>query len=79
MKRQGYDVSIGDHGGQWIAVFYDGHRGYEALNAAGDRAGCDAVARGAGAAWDALTKTGCTTTASRSISTRSSQSIEPVS
>ena len=36
MKRQGYEVSIGDHGsGVWIATFYEGHGGYEALNAAG--------------------------------------------
>jgi hypothetical protein len=36
MKRQGYEVSIGDHGsGQWLATFYEGHGGYEALNAAG--------------------------------------------
>ena len=26
MQRQGYEVSIGDHGGQWIAIFYAGHR-----------------------------------------------------
>ena len=24
MKRQGYEVSVGDHGGQWIAVFFGG-------------------------------------------------------
>ena len=36
MKRQGYEISLGDHGaGQWIATFYQGHGGYEALNAAG--------------------------------------------
>src|SRR5207249_7628913 len=36
MKRQGYEVSLGDHGaGQWIAVFYSGHGGYQPLEAAG--------------------------------------------
>src|SRR5437867_833288 len=36
MKRQGYEVSLGDHGsGQWIAVFYAGHGGYQPLEAAG--------------------------------------------
>jgi hypothetical protein len=35
VKRQGFEVSIGDHGGQWIAVFYEGHGGYEQLTAAG--------------------------------------------
>jgi hypothetical protein len=35
MKRQGYEVSIGDHGGQWISVFYAGHGGYEQLEGAG--------------------------------------------
>jgi hypothetical protein len=35
MKRQGYEVSIGDHGGQWIAVFYEGRGGYETMRAAG--------------------------------------------
>jgi len=29
MKRQGYEVSIGDHGGQWIAVSYEAHGGDE--------------------------------------------------
>ena len=32
MKRQGYEVSLGDHGaGRWIATFYRRHGGYEAL------------------------------------------------
>src|SRR5207247_9807792 len=36
MKRQGYEVSLGDHGsGHWIAVFYAGHGGYQPLEAAG--------------------------------------------
>ena len=36
MKRQGYEVSLGDHSsGQWIAVFYAGHGGYQPLEAAG--------------------------------------------
>jgi len=33
MKWQGYEVSIGDHGGQWSAVFYGGT--VEHLDAAG--------------------------------------------
>jgi hypothetical protein len=55
MKRQGYDLSIGDHGGQWIAVFYEGDGGYEAMRAAGTARATlwGAVQR---AAWDALTK-----------------------
>jgi len=36
MARQGYQVSLGDHGaGQWIAVFYAGHGGQQPLEAAG--------------------------------------------
>ena len=36
MKRQGYEVSLGDHGsGHWIAVFYAGHGGYQPLEGAG--------------------------------------------
>lgn len=37
MKRQGYEVSLGDHGSHWIAVavFYEGHGGYEQLAVAG--------------------------------------------
>ena len=36
MKRQGFEVSLGDHGaGQWIAVFYAGHGGQQPLEAAG--------------------------------------------
>jgi len=57
MKRQGYEVSLGDHGsGQWIAVFYQGHGGYQPLEAAGTAQAptpCCAVQR---AAWTALTK-----------------------
>jgi hypothetical protein len=58
MKRQGYEVSIGDHGGQWIAVFYEGHGGYEQLAAAGTaqaQTPWRAVQR---AAWAALGKEG---------------------
>ena len=57
MKRQGYEVSLGDHGsGQWIAVFYQGQGGYQPLEAAGTAQAptpCCAVQR---AAWTALTK-----------------------
>ena len=36
MARQGFQVSLGDHGaGQWIAVFYEGHGGHEPVTAAG--------------------------------------------
>ena len=36
MSRQGYQVSLSDHGaGQWIAVFYAGHGGREQIAAAG--------------------------------------------
>ena len=36
MQRQGYQVSLGEHGaGQWIAVFYAGHGGQQAIEAAG--------------------------------------------
>jgi len=35
MSRQGYPVSLSDHGaGQWIAVFYAGHGGREQIEAA---------------------------------------------
>jgi len=57
MTRQGYEVSLGDHGsGQWIAVFYQGHGGYQPLEAAGTAQAptpCCAVQR---AAWTAVTK-----------------------
>jgi hypothetical protein len=56
MKRQGYEVSIGDHGSHWIAIFYQGHGGYETLNIAGtaqEATPWRAVQR---AAWDALMK-----------------------
>ena len=36
MRRQGLQVSLGEHGaGQWIAVFYSGHGGHEPVAAAG--------------------------------------------
>jgi len=57
MKRQGYEVSIGDHGGQWIAVFYEGHGGYEALDAAGTAQATTPWGAVQRAAWEALTKT----------------------
>ena len=58
MKRQGYEVSLGDHGSeQWIAVFYAGHGGQQPLEAAGGTAQAPmpwaAVQQ---AAWAALTK-----------------------
>jgi hypothetical protein len=57
MKRQGYEVSLGDHGpGQWIATFYQGHGGYEALNAAGTAQAPTPWGAVQRAAWHALTK-----------------------
>jgi len=36
MQRQGFQLSLGDHGaGQWIAIFYMGHGGQQPLEAAG--------------------------------------------
>jgi len=54
MSRQGYQVSLGDHGaGQWIAVFSAGHAASSRWRR-GDGAGGDAVgsraARGVGRA-----------------------------
>jgi hypothetical protein len=58
MKRQGYEVTIGDHGGQLICVFYEGHGGLRGARRGWDRAGADAVGSGAAGAWGALNK-GC--------------------
>jgi hypothetical protein len=36
MARQGFQLSLGDHGaGRWIAVFYEGGGGQEPISAAG--------------------------------------------
>jgi hypothetical protein len=36
MSRQGFTVSLGEHGvGRWIAVFYHGGGGHEPIAAAG--------------------------------------------
>ena len=36
MRRQGFQVSLGEHGaGQWIVVFYSGRGGHETVAAAG--------------------------------------------
>jgi hypothetical protein len=36
MAHQGFQVSLGEHGaGQWMAVFYQGHGGHDAVRAAG--------------------------------------------
>src|SRR5437867_12155043 len=56
MKRQGYEFSIGDHGGQWIAVFYEGHGGYETLNAAGTAQAATPWRATQRTAWDTLIK-----------------------
>ncbi len=57
MARQGFQVSLGDHGsGQWIAVFYRGSGGQERIEAAGTAQAAtpwEAVQR---AGWEALTK-----------------------
>ena len=58
MKRQGYEVSLGDHGsGQWIAVFYQGHGGYQPLEAAGAAQAPTPWSAVQRAAWEALNKT----------------------
>jgi hypothetical protein len=36
MRRHGFQVSLGEHGaGQWIAVFYSRHGGYQPVTPAG--------------------------------------------
>ena len=56
MKRQGYEVSLGDHGsGQWIAVFYQGQGGSKPLDAAGTAQAPMPWAAVQRAAWAALT------------------------
>ena len=36
MQRQGFRLSLGDHGARrWIAIFYGGHGGHEPITAAG--------------------------------------------
>ena len=54
MKRHGYEVSMGDHGGQWIAVFYEGHGGYETLRAAGTAQAPTPWGAVQRAAWEAM-------------------------
>jgi hypothetical protein len=56
MKRQGYELSLGDHGSQWIAVFYAGHGGYEQLDAAGTAYAMTPWMAVQRAAWAALRK-----------------------
>jgi len=57
MKRQGYEVSLGDHGsGQWIAVFYEGHGGQQSLKAAGTAQASTPWEATQKAAWAALSK-----------------------
>jgi len=57
MKRQGYEVSLGDHGsGQWIAVFYEGHGGYQPLEAAGTAQASTPWTAVQRAAWAALAR-----------------------
>lgn len=55
MQRQGFQVSLGEHGaGQWIAVFYRGHGGHQLVAAAGTAQATtpwQAVQR---AAWEAV-------------------------
>jgi len=57
MARQGFQVSLGDHGsGQWIAVFYAGHGGQQPLEAAGTARAPTPWAALQRAAGEALTK-----------------------
>ena len=57
MNRQGYEVSLGDHGsGQWIAVFYAGHGGYQPLEAAGTTQAPTPWAAVQRAAWAAVAR-----------------------
>jgi hypothetical protein len=55
MQRQGFRLSLGDHGaGRWIAIFYGGHGGHQPITAAGTAQAAtpwQAVQR---AAWAAL-------------------------
>jgi hypothetical protein len=55
MTHQGVQVSLGEHGaGQWIAVFYAGHRGHEPVAAAGTMQAATPWRAVQRAAWDAL-------------------------
>ena len=56
MKRQGYEISLGDHSGQWIAVFYLGYGGEQPLEAAGTAQEATPWRATQRAAWDALNK-----------------------
>jgi hypothetical protein len=55
MTHQGFQVSVGEHGaGQWIAVFYSGHGGHEAVAAAGTAQAATPWRAVQRAAWEAL-------------------------
>src|SRR5947208_4173559 len=55
MQRHGYQVSLGKHGaGQWIAVFYVGHGGQQAIEAAGTAQAATPWTAGQRVAWQAL-------------------------
>ena len=55
MQRQGFQVSVGEHGaGQWIAVFYSGHGGHEPVAAAGTAQAATPWRAVQGAAWAAV-------------------------
>jgi hypothetical protein len=55
MARQGYQVSLGEHGaGQWIAVFYGGRGGHEPVAAAGTAQAATPWRAVQRAAWEAV-------------------------
>jgi len=55
MKRLGYEISLGDHGSRlWIAVLYQGHGGYQPLEAAGKAQAPTPWMAVQRAAWEAL-------------------------
>ncbi len=55
MARQGFQVSLGNHGsGRWIAVFYRGSGGHEPIEAAGEAQAATPWRAVQDAAWAAL-------------------------
>ena len=59
MQRQGFQVSLGEHGaGQWIGVFYRGHGGHELVAAAGTAQATTPWQAVQQAAWAAVKPTG---------------------
>jgi len=59
MAHQGFQVSLGEHGaGRWIAVFFHGSGGHEALTAEGTAQELRPWRAAQRAAWEALNKEG---------------------